>query len=218
MAIASGLSVRKVYLNNFGRRSTAIAKQDGGPATGTDAMPLLCIEKKNGTLRTVVDARLRNANTFLDVTPLPDLDMIRDRFARAKFRSKIDMTNAYEQICIVPEDVWKTLFAFSLGTFESLTLQQGDCNGPSTFQRLMTWVFCTKLGTWVFVYIDDIFVFTNSFEEHEEALDYILTCLRRERLFISDIKFFPYAERIDCLGYIIDDQGIHLDTDKLSKI
>jgi hypothetical protein len=51
------------------------------PATGTDAMPLLCIEKKNGTLRTVVDTRLRNTNTFLDVTPLPDLDMIRDRFA-----------------------------------------------------------------------------------------------------------------------------------------
>ena len=131
------------------------------PATGTDAMPLLCIEKKNGTLRTVVDARLRNANTFLDVTPLPDLDMIRDRFARAKFRSKIDMTDAYEQIRIVPEDVWKTLFACPLGTFESLTLQQGDCNGPSTFQRLMTWVFRTKLGTWVFVYIDDIFVFTD---------------------------------------------------------
>jgi hypothetical protein len=49
-------------------------------------MPLLCIEKKNGTLRTVVNARLRNANMFLDVTPLPDLDMIRDQFARAKFQ------------------------------------------------------------------------------------------------------------------------------------
>jgi hypothetical protein len=82
----------------------------------------------------------------------------------------------------------------------------------------MTWVFRTKLGTWVFVYIDDIFVFTDSFEEHEEALEYVLTCLLRERLFISDVKFFPYAERIDCLGYIIDDQGIHLDTDKLEKI
>jgi hypothetical protein len=66
----------------------------------------------------------------LDVTPLPDLDMIQDQFAWAKFQSKIDMTDVYEQICIVPKDIWKTLFACPLGTFESLTLQQGDCNSP----------------------------------------------------------------------------------------
>jgi hypothetical protein len=95
------------------------------------------------------------------------------------------MTDAYEQICIVPEDVWKTLFACPLGTFESLTLQQGDCNGPSTFQCLMMWVFCTKLGNWVFVYIDDVFVFTDLFEEHEEALEYILMCLQRELVTLS---------------------------------
>jgi hypothetical protein len=128
------------------------------------------------------------------------------------------MTDAYKQIHIVPEDVWKTLFACPLGTFKSLTLQQGDCNGPSTFQCLMTWVFRTKLGTWVFVYIDDIFVFMDIFEEPKEALEYILMCLLHERLLISDVKFFPYAERVDCLGYMIDDQGIHLDTDKLEKI
>jgi hypothetical protein len=98
--------------------------------------------------------------------------------------------------------------------FESLTLQQGDCNGPSTFQRLMTWVFRTKLGTWVFVYIDNIFVFTDLFEEHKEALKYVLTCLLCERLFISNVKFFPYTDRIDCLGYIIDNQAaldVHLE-------
>ena len=46
----------------------------------------------------------------------------------------------------------------------------------------------------------------------------MLDTLKRELLFISRTKFFPYAERIDALGHIIDDDGIHADTDKMAKI
>ncbi|OJT12205.1 hypothetical protein TRAPUB_11248, partial [Trametes pubescens] len=61
--------------------------------------------------------------------------------ARAKFRSKIDLTDAYEQIRIVAEDVWKTAFATPYRTFVSEVMQQGNTNTPSTFQRLMTAMF-----------------------------------------------------------------------------
>jgi len=37
-------------------------------------------------------------------------------------------------------------------------------------------------------------------------------------LYISAQKFFPYAERVDVLGHIIDDDGIHADIDKMAKI
>ena len=46
------------------------------------ACPLLCLAKKDGTLRTVVDARNRNANTVLDVTPMPDMRFLMDSLAR----------------------------------------------------------------------------------------------------------------------------------------
>jgi hypothetical protein len=49
------------------------------------AAPLLCVPKKSGKLRTVVDARKRNDNTFKDVTPFPDQDQIRMDVARAKY-------------------------------------------------------------------------------------------------------------------------------------
>ena len=105
------------------------------------ASPLLCVPKKSSKLRTVVDARKRNDNTFKDVTPFPDQDQIRMDAARAKYRTKIDMSDAYEQIHVENEDVWKTAFATMLGTFVSHVMQQGDCNAPATFQRLMTWIF-----------------------------------------------------------------------------
>ena len=65
---------------------------------------MLCIPKKNGTLRTVFDLRQQNKNTWKGVTPFPDQDTIHHDIARATFRSKLDMTEAYEQTHIRPED------------------------------------------------------------------------------------------------------------------
>ena len=102
---------------------------------------MLCIPKKNGTLCTVFDLRQQNDNTWKDVTPFPEQDAIRHDVERAKFRSKLDMTKAYEQMHIKPEDVRKTTFSTIFGTFQRRVIQMGDCNAPSTFQRLMTATF-----------------------------------------------------------------------------
>ena len=140
------------------------------PKTVPQAAPMLCIPKKTGKLRTVIDCRKRNDNTVKDVTPFPDQDQIRLDVAKAKFRSKIDMSDAYEQIRVEPSDVKKTAFATVYGTYISHTMQQGDCNAPATFQRIMTMVFRKFIGRFVHVYLDDIFVFSNSIEEHESHL------------------------------------------------
>src|ERR1700730_14494274 len=131
------------------------------------AAPLLCVLKKSGKLQTVVNARKRNDNTFKDVTPFPDQDQIRMDVARAKYRTKIDMSDAYEQIQIESDDIWKTAFATTLGTFILHVMQQGNCNAPSTFQRLMMWVFQEHLGIFIRIYLDDIFVFSDSVDEHQ---------------------------------------------------
>ena len=111
------------------------------PRPAVQAAPLLCIPKKDGTLRTALDARQRNDNTVKDVTPLPDQEVIREDVAMAKYRSKIDLTDAYEQVHIREEDIPKTLFLSLMGTFVSNIMQIGDCNAPATFQRLMTSIF-----------------------------------------------------------------------------
>jgi hypothetical protein len=111
-----------------------------GPAAVPQAAPMMCIpkNKQDNCLRTVIDSRKRNANTVRDVTPLPDQDQICMDVARVKYRSKIDLSDTYEQICIEPDDVWKTAFATIFGTLVSYVMQMGDCNAPATFQRLMT--------------------------------------------------------------------------------
>ena len=109
---------------------------------------MLCIPKKNGKLRTVIDCRKRNDNTLKDITPFPEQDQIHLDVAKAKYRCEIDMSDAYEQICIEPEDVDKTAFATVYRAFIRHMMQQGDCNistaNDNDFPRVY-WVICSCL-------------------------------------------------------------------------
>ena len=182
------------------------------------AAPLLCVLKKDGRLRTVVDLRQRNDNTVKDVTPFPDQETIRDDVARAKYRSKLDMSDAYEQTRIRDADVPKTAFATIYGTFYSRVMQQGDCNAPSTFQRLVTHIFRERIGRSIHVYLDDIFIFTDTFDDHIENIRWVFSQLREHKLYLSKKKCDFFSERMDCLGHLIDKDGLHADHDKMARI
>jgi hypothetical protein len=131
--------------------------------------------------------------------------------ARAKYRSKIDLSNAYEQMRVDPKDIWKTVFATIAETMVSHVLQIGDCNGPASWQHLMTAIFRDHLGIFVHVYLNDIFVFSNSIEEHKRHLKIINSSLKKRKCAL-------YAEVVDCLGFRIDKDGIHVSTDKMEWI
>ena len=88
-------------------------------------------------------------------------------------------------------------FATIYSTFVSLVMQQGGCNAPSTFQRLMTSVFRDFIARFVHVYLDDIFIFSSSVEEHKQHLSQVFDKLRETQLYLSWEKVDLYSERID---------------------
>ena len=182
------------------------------------AVPMLCILKKNGKLCTVFNLQEPNNNTVKDVTPFPDQDIICNDMARPAYHSKLDMSEAYEQICIVPEHVHKMVFATVLPTFRSQVMQMGDCNTPSMFQRLMTTIFHDCISQFIHVYLDNIFIYLSSIEEHKKHLGIVFQWLRDHHLFLSKSKVDLYSKRLECLGHIIDDRGIHTDANKMQHI
>jgi len=113
-----------------------------------------------------------------DVTPLPDQDVICLDIARVKIRSKIDLSDAYEQIHIIPEDMHKTVFATIYGTFVSNVMQQGDCNMPSTFQ-------CTMNSIFLHTYLDDLFVYSNLVQEHQKHLGMVFKKTKRAQTLLE---------------------------------
>ena len=178
------------------------------PKSVPQAAPLLCVQKKDAKLRTVVNARQRNDNTVKDITLLPDQEVIWEDVTHATYRSKIDLIDAYDQVQVVARNVWKNTFATITGTYLSHVMWQGDCNAPATFQRLMTSIFRDVLGQFMHVYLDNIFVYSDSIEEHEEHLKVVFKHLREQKLYLKWQKCNLYVEKVDCLGHIIDGHGI----------
>ena len=74
-------------------------------------------------------------------------------------------------------------------------MQQGDCNAPSTFQRLMTAVFHDYIARFIHVYLDNIFIYSSSIEEHEKHLELVFNKLRKAQLYLSRDKVDLYSQR-----------------------
>ena len=82
----------------------------------------------------------------------------------------------------------------------------------------MTAIFHNCISQFIHIYLDDISIFLCSIKEHEIHLGIVFQWLQDHHLFLSKSKVNLYSKRLECLGHIIDDQGIYMDADKMQCI
>ena len=85
-------------------------------------------------------------------------------------------------------------------------------------QWLMTAIFRDFLGRFVHVYLDNIFIYSQSIQEHIEHIMKVLQWLRELQFYLSRSKLDLFSDKTDCLGHVIDDNGIHAELDKMWQI
>eukprot|EP00253_Pinus_taeda_P033875 PITA_33875 len=90
----------------------------------------------------------------------------KDQLKGAKYFSKIDLKLGYHQLPIEPSDVWNTAFKDMEGLFEWLVMPFWLTNSPATIMRLMDDILWPFTNSFVVVYLDDILIFSQSWEEH----------------------------------------------------
>ena len=94
----------------------------------------------------------------------------------------------------------------------------GMTGAPATFQRIMTNVLSDLIGKSVYVYINDVSIYTNTFEEHMKILHEVLKRLRKNGLFLKPKKCTIAASSIELLGHIINAQGIQMAPSHIATI
>ena len=166
----------------------------------------------------VNDLREQNVNTYKLTSPLPDMEGMLRRVARKKYRSSMDLADAYEQIWIVPEHIDWTAMTTPDGNMISLVIQIGDANAPATYQALMNHIFSAYIRRFMDIYLDDIFVYLDTLEEHVKHGKLIIDVLKQKKLYLSKKKLQFLAPDLRILGCIVDDDGIHMDSDKVDMM
>jgi hypothetical protein len=122
--------------------------------------------EKDKTLRPCIDYQGLNDITIKKHYPLPLIASSFEPLQEATIFSKLDIRNAYHLVQIQEGDEWKTAFNMANEHYEYLVMTFGLTNAPAVFQAQVNNVLRDPLNRFVFVYLDDILVFSHSAQEH----------------------------------------------------
>ena len=182
---------------------------------------LLAFKSDDPKGRPCGDYRALNAVTIRDVYPLPNAQFLRDRLAKAVVYTKLDQRNSFNLIRIREGDEWKTAFILPPGLgglWEFTVMPFGLTNAPATCQRQNENILKKFLNETVICYLDDILVYSSTFEEHAEHVTQVLQALKGvdSRLKLEKCEFG--VTQVKFLGYIISPGEMRIDPDKIKAV
>ncbi|CAF1194496.1 unnamed protein product, partial [Didymodactylos carnosus] len=182
------------------------------------AAPALLVKKSDGKDRLVIDYKKLNLVTIKDSSPLPNMEDTIQKLGRGyKYFSKLDLKSGFYQIPIKEEDKEKTAFITSFGHYQFNVLPMGLRNSPPTFQKMMTNTL-KSCRDFSLVYLDDIIVYSNSYEQHLNHLEKVFTALRNKNITLNPPKCELAVEKINYLGHTITYNKVTPVEDKIISI
>ena len=181
------------------------------PSRSPWAAPVVLAAKKDGGVRFCVDYRELNKLTKRDVYPLPRIDDTVDALNGAKYLTAFDMLSGYWQVPLSPEDAPKTAFVTHEGLFEWTCMPFGLTGAPATFQRMMDTVLAGLKWQCCLVYLDDVVVFSRTFDTHLRDLQLVFDRLHEAGLKLKPSKCFFCCTELLYLGYLVTPDGLKPD-------
>jgi len=165
--------------------------------------------KPEGRIPRLVDLGFRNDNTKAHHTEIPEQNIILNAVARGQFPRKIDLSDAYYQTSVHQDDVKYNAIKMALSGFTSQVMMQGDIKAPGTFVRSKQDLLHDQLGKNIRVCCDDIFVFSDTFEEHVKNATNTCSKLQNASYYANPNKSDLFPTKHNILCHMIDDHGIH---------
>ena len=169
-------------------------------------------------MRPCIDYRGLNKITIRNRYPFPLISIAFDLLEGATIFSKLDIHNAYHLVRIRQVDEWRTAFNTPSGHYEYQVMPFGLTYAPAVFQALINYVLRDMINHFVFVYLDDILIFSKSRHEHCQHVRQVLQRLLKNHLYVNQRSVSFVSLRWPSLGFINKQGQVLMDSRKTQAV
>lgn len=188
-------------------------------STSPYASPIFLVPKDQGQdYRPVVDYRILNKKVILESVPLPDLHNCFTWFSGATFFTVFDLNQAYYQVPLAEESKPITAFCTDWNLYEFNRVPFGLATGAAVLSRLLDNVLGDLKFVCVYNYLDDVVIYSRSFEEHLSHIEQVLTRFRSAGLTVKPSKLTLCREEISFLGHLVSSRGVSIDQERTADL
>ena len=186
------------------------------PSESPYCSPVLIVKKKDNTNRFCIDFCTLNKVTVFDAEPMPNMVEIFTKIAGHKYISKLDLTKGYWQIPLTKNAKQYTAFQTPLGLLQFKVLPFGLVTAQASCSKLMRKLL--KGMSNIDNFVDDIIIFTSTWEHRTQVFEELLKQLRDANLTVKPSKCFIGFQNLECLGHLVGGTLIRPCPDKILAI
>jgi hypothetical protein len=180
--------------------------------------PLTTVKKEDGKIRICVDARKVNQMTIPDHERAPPIQELLQRFHGVHYLTSLDLSSAFLQVPLDKESRPFTAFIYNSTVYQYTRVPYGFKNSLPAFIRAIKLALGGNTLSNVVFYVDDILIYSKTFDEHMKHIDAVLGKLTKAGFTINAKKCRFCREEVKFLGHRIDRTGVSADPDRVAAI
>jgi hypothetical protein len=187
-------------------------------STSPFASPVLLVKKKSGEWRLCVDYRRLNVYTVKNKLPMPIVEELFEELHGACWFSTLDLRSGFHQIMVTPADRYKTAFQTHSGHYEYKVMPYGLTGALATFHSIMNHIQKPLLRKCVVVFMDDILIYSKTYEEHIEHVRQVFQLLQEHQFKVRLSKCSLAKQQLHYLGHVLSPNGVSTNHDKIQDL